>query len=142
VRRHLRTLLVCAFATVLALGATACDGDGSTGSEGQGCAGCPVFDEGERVRVDVGERFVVALAANPTTGYRWDVEAIGDRSVVRARGSSYVTPDDGAPGAGGTQRLAFEGRAAGATTLTLRYARPFEPDDPTARIVTVDVTVR
>jgi inhibitor of cysteine peptidase len=92
------------------------------------------------IAVGVGEKFVLALPANPTTGYSWKA-IVSNPTVVRADGSKQVTPEGSPPGAGGTQRLTFTALADGTSTLELVYDRPFAEGSPGNKTITYTVTV-
>jgi predicted secreted protein len=109
--------------------------DSSTSSGG---ATATVYGPGDSITVQNGDRFTIALTANPTTGYSWSAE---DNDDVEQVGSEQVAGGT-MPGAGGTQMLTFEATAKGSTTLVLNYARPFEQDQPPAETEKFPVTVR
>ena len=90
--------------------------------------------------VKSGDEILVALPANPTTGYSWSA-AVSGKDVVVNEGSAYRAPSSAALGAGGEQILAFEARRAGKATITLSYRRPWEKGVKAARTVIVTVTV-
>lgn len=107
-------------------------------SSGHG-ASTTVYTAGQSISVKRGDKFVIALASNPTTGYRWTAE---DNSKVEQQRSRYVQGDSNLMGAGGTQMITFEATDRGRTTLTLDYARSFEKDTPPAETEDFQVTVR
>jgi inhibitor of cysteine peptidase len=84
--------------------------------------------------------FLIALAANPTTGYGWTA-TVSNPKVVSADGAAYRAPASKALGAGGEQVLAFEAQHPGTATITLRYRRPWEKSTPAAQTVTILVRV-
>jgi len=136
--------VVIVLALVVLPAAAGCGGDDRVHPvpSHQPCGGCPTFSEHDTAAtVSAGKRFVLELPSNPTTGYHWMTVQIVDRSVVRAGRSSYAGHPGSPPGAGGVQRLEFVARTPGTTTVVLRYARPFEPDDPSARQLELQVTV-
>lgn len=92
------------------------------------------------VTVKPNDDFLVALAANPTTGFSWTASS-SDAKVVSAHGSAYRAPASGALGAGGEQVLAFRAQHPGTATITIRYRRPWEKSVPAARAVVITVTV-
>src|SRR6185295_11046644 len=64
--RRTTTMLALAVVTVVvALSATACSDSGSDDSS----ASVRVFHEGDSIMVKDGQEFVIALTANPSTGY-------------------------------------------------------------------------
>jgi inhibitor of cysteine peptidase len=144
------TRCVAVVLTLGALGLVACNGDDSTTSttstsrakeSATKCAGCPTYGESDTaITAAPGDEFVIELESNSSTGYEWTA-TISDPAVVRAVADEYVDPDTDLVGAPGQQRFVFEPVAAGSATIVLRYARSFEPDDPSAREVTYTVTV-
>jgi len=93
------------------------------------------------ITLEVGQRAVIELESNATTGYQWAPTAEPDARVVSVVSDTYVAPGSQLAGAGGTQKIVVEGVAAGTTTLALGYSRPWEKDTPPARTATFDITV-
>jgi inhibitor of cysteine peptidase len=89
----------------------------------------PVYHQGDSIDVGVGDQFVVALPATPSTGYTWTAAGNPDVTFVSTRQLAGGSQ----PGAAGTQELTFEGRQPGGSQLVLTYARPFEKADPPAK---------
>jgi inhibitor of cysteine peptidase len=141
---------VLALLTAVLAGAgllAACSGDdgmssgGGSGSSGTSSSRVAVFHEADTsISVKAGERFVLALPANPTTGYSWKA-IVSDPTVVQATGSKQVTPKGAGIGAGGTQRLSFTALAKGTSTLELVYDRPFAQGSPGNKTISYTVTV-
>jgi predicted secreted protein len=88
-----------------------------------------------------GESFDIRLAANPSTGFSWELGAPLDEAVVRSVGTAYVPKEGGAVGGAGTARWTFEGVAPGRTTIVLVYRRPWEPEVAPARVAVYSVAV-
>jgi inhibitor of cysteine peptidase len=99
-------------------------------------------DNGQAIEANRGDMIVVALPANPTTGYQWDV--VSEGNVLRPSGESEYIPDEPpdslVDGAGGTAIFRFEAAGAGSAELALEYHRPWEEDDP-IDLFAVTVTV-
>lgn len=102
-----------------------------TGPEAEALA-YPVFSDPEvPVYVGLGRRFGIAQPADPSSGERWELVAVGDRAVVVPLGTEFVgTPTGGAPPpAGGdgepgpTQVLTFAAAGFGTTTIGIRRTR-------------------
>jgi inhibitor of cysteine peptidase len=89
----------------------------------------PVYHQGDSIDVAVGDKFVVALPATPSTGYTWTAAGNPDVTFVSTR----QVAGGSQPGAAGTQELTFEGRQPGASQLVVTYARSFEKTDPPAK---------
>jgi predicted secreted protein len=138
---------------VLAVAAVSCSKDSSrdtttsterttstTGSPDDGKAPVTVPAPGP-VTLQPGQRAVIELEANNTTGYQWAPTAEPNAKVVTVVSDTYVAPGSQLAGAGGTQRIVIEGVAAGTTTLSLGYARPWEQGVPPVKTATYDITV-
>ena len=118
----------------MSIGAAACsDSDDSSSSS------VPLFHEGDSISVDNGQEFVIALTANPSTGYTWDA---APNQNVKYQSSRQVQASGNAIGAAGTQELMFKAVKAGSSTLDLAYARQFEGGVPPAQTTSFDVTVK
>ncbi|MDK2979842.1 MAG: inhibitor of cysteine peptidase [Chloroflexota bacterium] len=98
-------------------------------------------DDGRTVKMRIGEKLLVQLEGNPTTGYEWSLAALNEK-YLSYRGEPEFQRDSNLIGAGGTYTFIFDTLEPGRTTLTLEYARPFEPDVPPARTFSVDVLIR
>ena len=71
-----------------------------------------VYHQGDSIDVAVGEEFVVALPATPSTGYAWTAAGNPDVTFVSTR----QVAGGSQPGAEGTQEMTFTGRQAGEST--------------------------
>jgi inhibitor of cysteine peptidase len=98
------------------------------GDDAPAAKATPVYHEGDDISVSNGEEFVVALPANPSTGYTWTAADNPDVRYV----SSHQVAGGSQPGAPGTQELSFQADHSGQSTLKLAYARSFEPGLPPA----------
>lgn len=96
-----------------------------------------VYHEGDSIEVAVGEEFIVALPATPSTGYTWTAAGNPDVTFL----SEQQIQGGAQPGAEGTQELTFEGRQAGESQLVFTYARSFEKSDPPAKTAKFPLTV-
>jgi inhibitor of cysteine peptidase len=96
-----------------------------------------VYHQGDTIAVADGAEFVIALPANPSTGYSWTAGNDDDVTFV----SSRQLAGGSQPGAAGTQELTFRATGTGITTLELAYARPFEEGVPPVKTAQFPVTV-
>lgn len=86
-----------------------------------------------------GDRLVVRLPSNPSTGYAWTISSAG-RPVLRLLSRSFLAPEDGQRvGAPGVAVFRFRAAAAGRTTLRLAYARSWETGAKPARTFTLRI---
>lgn len=99
------------------------------------------MDGPQIINATVGQPFSITLEANPTTGYSWALAQPLDESVLQVVQHTYQRGGPAMPGAGGNDVWTFEPLCAGFTTIALKYRRPWEPDDPTARQATYYVSV-
>jgi inhibitor of cysteine peptidase len=97
-------------------------------------------DSGRSVGIEVGDRIVVILDANPTTGYSWQLAAGLDQAIVTHVTREYAQQGAPAPGVGGAETWTFEATSPGSTSITLDYLRPWEPEN-VARQFTLVVNV-
>ena len=98
-------------------------------------------DNGSTVTLHTGDQLDITLAANPTTGYQWEIAA-GDAAVVKLVGGPEYAPGGSALGSGGKTTFHFEAVAPGQTTLKLIYHRPFEKNTPPVNTFEVTVVVK
>ncbi len=86
-------------------------------------------------------RFVVKLAANPTTGFQWSVVKY-DKNLLTLSSSEYQKPQTHLIGAGGQMVFTFtlnKGKSyPDKTNLVFKYARSWEPNTATIKNVTVN----
>jgi len=96
-------------------------------------------DGGKTVSLHRGDRLIVILPGNPSTGFGWAF-ASGDNHVLVQQGEPEFTRDSKALGAGGRYRFSFVAAANGEVPLRLVYRRPFETKAPATTFeVTVEV---
>ena len=107
------------------------------GDDAPATSAVPVYHQGDDITVGQGDEFVIALSANPTTGYEWTAADNPDVTFV----SSKQVTGSTLPGAPGTQELTFRAEHTGSSTLELDYARSFEPGVAPAKTAKFPVTV-
>jgi len=98
----------------------------------------PMYHQGDDISVSNGEEFVVALPANPSTGYAWTAADNPDVTFV----SSHQVAGGSQPGAPGMEELSFRADHSGQSTLEFAYARSFEPAVPPAKTAEFPVSVK
>jgi len=114
---------------VFAVGACQTADDGVSIDEGA---------DGTTITLAVGDVLNVALPANPSTGFTWEVTAV-DGAILSAAGEPVFEAESTAIGSGGTMTFSFDVLAAGTTTLKMLYHRTFETEPP-ADTFTLTVT--
>ena len=92
---------------------------------------------GPPARLELGERFELALRANPTTGYSWVLTVPPELALIE---ESHERDSD-LVGAGGVKTFRFEGARCGPARLVALYRRPWEPGAPRRLAWTIEVVV-
>lgn len=97
-------------------------------------------DPGVPIQVDPGAEFSIALASNPSTGFRWKMTLPEDDKVVAFLGSEHVVSAEVMPGVPGTELFKFKAVTPGGTNAAFVYERPWETvTAPTRKIFTIVV---
>ncbi len=96
-------------------------------------------DPSRVIRVKPGDKFVVSLDANATTGYSW--QAPERTSCVSLNSHRYEAPQSRMTGAGGREHFEFTARSQGKETLVFRYLRPWEKNTAPAKTEAFTVEV-
>jgi inhibitor of cysteine peptidase len=76
-------------------------------------------DPSKPIEVAAGQKFIIALESNRTTGYQWQLAAEPDRAVVQLESVEYRVSNTGLVGAGGTEMWQFKSLSPGQTTIAL-----------------------
>jgi inhibitor of cysteine peptidase len=87
-----------------------------------------------------GSQFTLALDANRSTGFQWELAKPLDESVVKHVGTSWEQEPNAPLGAGGKEIWTFDAVAPGWAKIELVYRRPWEEMAP-ARIAVWSVDV-
>ncbi|MFZ0614037.1 MAG: protease inhibitor I42 family protein [Desulfobacterales bacterium] len=96
-------------------------------------------DDGNTIEVRKGDRIVVRLDENPTTGYSWALDKDAGDSVA-LQNSDFSRPGETVPGAGGQRDFTFAARNEGSANLIFKRWRQWEGD--TSIVERVGFTVR
>ncbi len=88
-----------------------------------------------------GQRVLIQLPENPTTGYQWSIEAF-DPQVLAATGADFTASSGGLLGAGGQRTFVFTALAPGRTAVRLVYRRSWEPKTQAGEAFEVRIQVR
>jgi inhibitor of cysteine peptidase len=104
-----------------------------------------IGESGSNIELALGQRLVVRLPGNPTTGYRWSlVDSAG--GVLKLDGlPTYVAGETATNvvGAGGTETWTFATEREGQQHLCFEYRRPWEEQASLpAKVASYTVTVR
>ena len=101
----------------------------------------PQDDMTSMINATVSKEFVIALDANATTGYEWQLANPIDDSLIRLVHSEYVPDKTGLVGSGGKSIWTFTTIRAGTIKVYFKYIRPWEKNAPPAKeaIYIVDI---
>ena len=75
--------------------------------------------------VDVGDKFILKLCSNITTGFEWEYVMTSD-DVVKVADHSFEEPEGDMPGAAGVEVWTFEAVEKGTTEIQMEYSQPWE----------------
>lgn len=94
------------------------------------CSSATVLSENDSEKfffVRIGDKQVISLPENPTTGYSWQFFTISDnKDIVSDIKETYIAPDTQMLGAGGVKKYSFTARQKGTLTVIGYYCRPWE----------------
>jgi inhibitor of cysteine peptidase len=123
--------LVLALATTLCLGFLA---DQAAANPDEKTVTITDKDKDAKVELAKGDKLVVKLPANPSTGFTW-VVASPENDNLKVTGKPVYEKDKDKKGigAGGTQIFTFEAGKAGEVEMEMHYKRPFEKDKEPAK---------
>jgi predicted secreted protein len=97
---------------------------------------------GAAVALAPGDTLRIALPANYTTPYHWNVKTRPSARVARVVSSSYRQPTGGLPGQGGTQVYVLRAVAAGRTTFATVYESITGDPTPPPKRYAIAIRVR
>jgi inhibitor of cysteine peptidase len=96
---------------------------------------------GSAVTVSVGDRLVVRLEANLSTGYSWGLQAMEPPLLIAVGDPEVERTGSAAVGAPVTQVLRFQASLPGEAELVFLYRRPWETGAPPAQVFRTRVVV-
>jgi predicted secreted protein len=97
-------------------------------------------ENGKTIQVHIDDEIHIALNANLTTGYRWDIEK-GDESLLMLQHERFSAASR-LMGSGGTQLFTFVAQCAGTGHLHFKYWRSFAGEKSVTRRFTVVVQIQ
>ncbi len=145
-----RVWLAMNFVLLLSLAGVACGNQAADTTSTASSPPAPLTvtdkDSGNALELVQGQKLIVRLPSNPSTGYAWSVADVSNK-VLTADGSPAFEQDPaggGQPpvGAGGTEIWTFSSTSAGQQDLRLEYSRSWETGVAPAQSVSYRVTVR
>ncbi len=82
-------------------------------------------DQGKTLTLKPGQKIILRLAENPTTGYRWSLPNLTSQ-VLQLTSDRFEQPNTPAMGTGGQRILTFQAHQVGQVNLTLKNRREWE----------------
>jgi len=98
-------------------------------------------DHAGHLTLRVGDRLLICLEGNPTTGYEWANTLLYEFESLQQLGEVESRPDSGLLGASGSFLFRYEAVASGPQAFRFAYRRPWESVQPLA-LVEFQVDVR
>jgi inhibitor of cysteine peptidase len=101
------------------------------------------FDEhsnGNNIELHVGEKFMIVLRENPTTGFRWNPISSGEPACTLLDHSFDSSGSN--PGNSGSHSWHFQAVNEGTGKIEFVYRRSWEQDTPPVQSFTLNVNVR
>jgi len=107
-----------------------------------GCVGevKTYIDSGQTIDIGVNQEFVIAIGANPTTGYDWEVSL--DEAILELVEKTYKLAEEAEHeivGAGGVDYFRFRALKAGEAEITMVYKRSWEEEGIDQKVFTVNI---
>lgn len=99
---------------------------------------------GKKVILQTGDRVIVSLPSNPSTGYSWSY-LLSKRSLLGVMDKVAYHQDEASKslvGSGGTETWKFKALALGSLKMTFSYARPWEKDVAPIKVILWNITVK
>jgi len=87
------------------------------------------LNPGEPIKVKAGQKFIIRMESNPTTGYSWQLSKDLDNIIVLVN-NTFIPPDSKLCGAGGHELWTFKAIEPGQTNIIIKYVRPWEKNQP------------
>ena len=98
------------------------------------------IDSGQAIDISVNQEFVIAIGANPTTGYDWEVSL--DETILELVEKTYKPAGEAEHeivGAGGVDYFRFRALKAGGTEIIMTYKRSWEEEGIEQKVFTVNI---
>jgi inhibitor of cysteine peptidase len=127
-----KTILITGLMIALMLGLTACN---------SGRIKIDKASNGQTIEMKVGQKLVLSLESNPTTGYNWEIIAI-DEAILKPSGEAEYESDSKLIGSGGILTYNFEAVQMGSSTVKLIYHRSWEKDVAPLQEFNITVVVK
>ncbi len=108
-----------------------------------GCVGevKTYIDSGQAIDIGVNQEFVIAIGANPTTGYDWEISL--DETMLELVEKTYKLAEEAegykVVGGSGVDYFRYKALKAGETEITMVYKRSWEEESIDQKLFTVNI---
>ena len=99
-------------------------------------------DSGSQIELKKDQLLEIALPANMTTGFSWEVSQNNGALLAIQGDPVYEEEQTGLMGAGGTTLFTFKAIDAGTLTLELVYHQAWDTETPPADTFTLEVAIK
>jgi inhibitor of cysteine peptidase len=100
-------------------------------------------DDEKMVNLSIGDKLVIKLPGNYTTGYQWELKNDYDDDIIKQEGKGEYKPEKtDRVGAGGIAIFTFKAIGTGRTDLNLEYRRPWEKNGDVPEDFEITVLVK
>ena len=107
---------------------------------------CDQFNQNPNAKseftVEIGDKITITLCSNPTTGYQWDYEIVGEDTLMEEDHDFQEPEDEELMGAPGKDIWTFEATDVGTAEIRMEYSRSFESSEQAEWTYVVYVTVQ
>jgi inhibitor of cysteine peptidase len=98
-------------------------------------------DANHKVGLEVGQKLVLKLESNRSTGYSWSLTE-SENPILTSLGKPTYKISGALPGAGGFETWRLRATKIGRETLKFEYRRPWEKKGPPAKAVLFHIAVQ
>lgn len=98
-------------------------------------------DNGKTINCSTGQKIIITLDSNPSTGYSWYISGNSKTSNLELISQDFKQKEAQKLGAGGKQLFTFKAIQKGEATLILEYKREWEKDTPPEKTFEVDFKI-
>jgi predicted secreted protein len=100
-------------------------------------------DDEKLINLSTGDKLIIKLPGNYTTGYQWEVKKGYDDDIIKQEGKGEYQPEKtDLVGAGGTAIFTFWAVGTGRTDLTLEYKRSWEKSGDVPEDFEISIVVK
>jgi len=136
-----RTFVVCIVGAMIMFAGVGCVAADKTQTSGS-YESYQFTDPARPLIVSPGEKFVIVIASNITTGFSWEIATPFDEKIITLLKKEYLTEKSDLDGAGGKEVWIFIAVDEGQTSIYLKYVRPWEKSKPPQQETVYSVIVK